>query len=180
MSPFRRSGIKGEAMKHLLYVVTAGIALSTQSAQAAQIRVADPVPFSESAIIADNIKAECTISATLLQALSSNAAEHGNSMVVGAVGADSGAGRSFKLEFVEAQSAGNAFTGHFKSAAVRGVLFEDGVQLATVTARRITRGGAFGGFKGSCQVLDRTAEAMGEDLAEWLAAPVDNARLGDF
>ena len=101
-------------------------------------------------------------------------------MVAGVVGADSGPGRSFALEFVEAQSAGNAFTGHFKSAAVRGVLFEDGAQVATVTARRTTRGGAFGGFKGSCQVLDRTAEKMGEDLAEWLAAPADKARLGDF
>ena len=167
-------------MKHLLYVIAAGITLSAQTAHAAEIRVNDPVPFSESAIIADNIKAECTISATLLQALASNAAKHGNTTIAGAVGADSGAGRSFKLEFVEAQSAGNAFTGHFKSAAVRGVLFEDGAQVAAVTARRTTRGGAFAGFKGSCQVLDRTAEKMGEDLAEWLAAPADNARLGDF
>ncbi len=35
-------------------------------------------------------------------------------------------------------------------------------------------------FAGSCQVLDRTVEVIGSDLAEWLADPKDNARLGDF
>ncbi len=167
-------------MTYMRGVCVAGLVLAALPASAADIRVVDPVPFSESAIIADNIKAECAVGTTLARALAANAGRHGNTLVVGAVGAGSGAGRSFKLEFVEAQSAGNAFTGHFKSAAVRGVLFEDGAQLAAVTARRITRGGVFGGFKGSCQVLDRTAEAMAEDLAGWLAAPVDNARLGDF
>jgi len=128
----------------------------------------------------DAIKTECTISDTLLSALGESAARSGTTVVAGPVGADSGAGRSLQLEFVEAQSAGNAFIGHFKSAAVRGVLFEDGRQVATVLARRTTRGGALAGFKGSCTVLDRAARVIGEDLAAWLAAPTDKARLGDF
>lgn len=167
-------------MKHSLSVLVAGLALSAQSALAVEVRVIDPVPFSESAIIVDNIKEECSIGTTLSRSLASHATEHGVQVVVGPVGADSGEGRSFQLELVEAQSAGNAFVGHFKSAAARGVLFENGAKVATVTARRNSRGGAFGGFKGSCAVLDRTVEAIGEDLAEWLAAPEDNARLGDF
>jgi hypothetical protein len=40
-------------------------------------------------------------------------------------------------------------------------------------------GGAFAGFKGSCSVLGRTVEALGEDIGGWLAAPRDGASLGD-
>ncbi|NIJ69632.1 hypothetical protein [Xanthomonas sp. 60] len=167
-------------MKHPLQLAIAGLAVLAPAAFAADIRTSHPVPFAESAIVADAIKTECTISDTLLSALGESAARSGTTVVAGPVGADSGAGRSLQLEFVEAQSAGNAFIGHFKSAAVRGVLFEDGRQVATVLARRTTRGGALAGFKGSCTVLDRAARVIGEDLAAWLAAPTDKARLGDF
>lgn len=167
-------------MKELFQLATAGLMLAASGAFAADVRVPHPVPFSDSAIIADAIKNECTISDTLLQSLTKTALAHGTTIVSGPTGADSGAGRSLQLEFVEAQSAGNAFMGHFKSAAVRGVLFEDGKQVASVMARRISRGGALAGFKGSCTVLDRTATVIGSDLADWLTAPVDKARLGDF
>lgn len=63
---------------------------------------------------------------------------------------------------------------------MRGELYQDGQKVATVMARRVSRGGAFAGFKGSCAVLDRTVNAIGEDLAKWLANPVDGARLGDL
>lgn len=157
-----------------------GLVLAAAPVFAAETRVDVPVPLSASAIIAENIKTECSIGTVLAQSLQAKAGGFGQTVVAGNTGADSGAGRSLQLEIVEAQSAGNAFIGHFKSTAVRGVLFEDGHQVASVTARRISRGGAFAGFKGSCQVLDRTVSRIGEDLAQWLATPTDNARLGDF
>jgi hypothetical protein len=49
-----------------------------------------------------------------------------------------------------------------------------------VTARLISRGGPGGMFKGSCDVLQRVVTAIGNDLAEWLANPTDEAKLGDF
>lgn len=149
-------------------------------AMAAEIRAQDPVPYAASSIIAENIKAECRIGAHLASALGSNAPRHGNTMVFSAEPPQTGSGRALTLELVEAQSAGNAFSGHFKSAAVRGELYQDGQKVATVMARRVSRGGAFAGFKGSCAVLDRTVNAIGEDLAKWLANPVDGARLGDL
>lgn len=166
-------------MTTFLPLALAGLVLAAP-ALADETRIELPVPFASAAIIADNIKTECSIGTTLAQALQAKAGTHGQRVVVGTAGADSGAGRSLQLEIVEAQSAGNAFSGHFKSTAVRGVLFEDGRRVASVTARRVSRGGAFAGFKGSCQVLDRTVNRIGDDLAQWLAAPADNARLGDF
>lgn len=171
---------QGESMRHSMRAAAAALLCCATPVMAAQIHVQDPVPFNEAAIIAENIKAECRMGAQLATALGKNAPAHGNTIVFGSEPVNTGSGSALKLELVEAQSAGNAFTGHFKSAAVRGVLFENGQQVATVTARRVSRGGAFAGFKGSCDVLERTVNAIGNDLAIWLAKPVDGARLGDL
>jgi hypothetical protein len=40
--------------------------------------------------------------------------------------------------------------------------------------------GMVAGYKGSCSVLGRTARALGEDIAKWLAAPSMDALLGDL
>lgn len=165
-------------MRHSRYAATAVLLCIATPAMADTIHVQDPVPFSESAYIADNIKAECRMGAQLATALGSNAPKFGNTIAFDAQPVSTG--RALKLELVEAQSAGNAFSGHFKSATVRGVLTQDGQKVATVTARRVSRGGAFGGFKGSCDVLERVVTAIGSDLAEWLAKPTDEAKLGDF
>ncbi|ROP79769.1 hypothetical protein EDF74_0831 [Stenotrophomonas rhizophila] len=167
-------------MRHSMRAAVAALLCCATPVMAAEIHVQDPVPFNESAIIAENIKAECRMGAQLATALGKSAPAHGNTIVFGSDPVNTGSGHALKLELVEAQSAGNAFTGHFKSAAVRGVLFENGQQVATVTARRVSRGGAFAGFKGSCDVLERTVNAIGNDLAIWLAKPVDGARLGDL
>ncbi|MCS4234290.1 hypothetical protein [Stenotrophomonas sp. BIGb0135] len=167
-------------MRHSSCAALAVLLCCTAPALAADIHVQDPVPFSESAYIADNIKTECRMGAQLASALGSSAPAHGNRIVFDSAPVSPGSGRVLQLELVEAQSAGNAFSGHFKSATARGVLFQDGQKVAAVTARRTSRGGAFGGFKGSCDVLERVVTAIGGDLAEWLANPTDNARLGDF
>lgn len=165
-------------MRHPIRAAAAVLLCCASPAFAGTVHVQDPVPFSESAYIADNIKAECRMGAQLATSVGSNAGKFGNTIEFsGELGEQ---GRVLKLELVEAQSAGNAFSGHFKSATVRGVLLDDGQEVATVTARRVSRGGAFGGFKGSCDVLERVVTAIGGDLAEWLANPTDNAKLGDF
>lgn len=165
-------------MRHPIRAAAAVLLCCASPAFAATVHVQDPVPFSDSAYIADNIKTECRMGAQLATALGSNAGKFGNTIEFS--GEPGERGRVLKLELVEAQSAGNAFSGHFKSATVRGVLLDDGQKVATVTARRVSRGGAFGGFKGSCDVLERVVTAIGGDLAEWLANPTDNAKLGDF
>ncbi|MCW4456320.1 hypothetical protein OK348_16165 [Flavobacterium sp. MXW15] len=167
-------------MRHSMRAAVAALLCCALPSMAAEIHAQDPVPYSESSIIAENIKAECRIGTQLASSLGRNAPAHGNTIVFGTEPDADANGRVLKLELVEAQSAGNAFMGHFKSAAVRGVLLQDGQQVATVTARRISRGGAFAGFKGSCDVLERTVNAIGSDLAAWLGNPVDGARLGDI
>ncbi len=168
-----------------LAVFTVGLAavLQTMGAQAADavtVTVQRETPFADDALIAGKVKRECTISADLPAIL----AEHGKKAHIDVQLVDKAdqaiAGRVLLMEIVDADSAGNAFLGHHKSMTVRGKLFESGRQIGSFTARRNSMGGAFGGFKGSCTVLDRTAKALGRDIAEWLAHPREDALLGEL
>ena len=144
------------------------------------IRVQSPVPYSESSMVARNIKAECPIGQQLADFLKQFSDEAGIQIVLDPAAPDTTQGSVLSMEIVDAQSTGNAWTGHLKSAAVRGTLFDDGVQVATFAARRISRGGFGAGFKGSCSVLGRTVRAIGKDVSIWLKQPVDGAQLGDL
>ena len=184
-------GMKGRTLS------AAGFALCAFSAVslAAEIRVQNPVPFSETAVIASNIKAECNIGAQLAESLKRESLVFGNEIVLGADVPDTAQGQVLKLEIVDAQSGGNAFIGHHKAASVRGELFKDGAKVASFAARRgsqrptvpdrfaarrTSMGGFGGGFKGSCAVLNRTVNAIGQDVAKWLSSPVDGAQLGNL
>ena len=109
-------------MRHSLCVAASTLLSCATPALAADIHVQDPVPFAESAYIADNIKAECRIGAQLASALGAKAPVHGNRILFDTAPMTRDSGRVLQLELVDAQSAGNAFAGHFKSATARGVL----------------------------------------------------------
>jgi len=72
------------------------------------------------------------------------------------------------LKLISATSAGNAFTGHRKSVTARAELYLGGKVVRTTTLTRDSMGGAFGGLKGSCSVLERTVTTLGVDVAKWL------------
>ena len=44
---------------------------------------------------------------------------------------------------------------------------------------RVSGGGAFGLYKGSCTVLGSTVKVLGRDVSNWLKKPVNGAHLGD-
>ena len=138
------------------------------------VQMLSPVPFAEDNDIEDNIKSECRIGEQLAEFVK----QYSKVPVELTSQAPSGE-RVLKLEIVDAVSMGNAFIGHQKYTKVKGTLFENGQKVASFKGRRNSMGGAFGGFKGSCSVLGRTVEVLGEDIGTWLNAPVDGANLGD-
>jgi hypothetical protein len=138
------------------------------------VKLQRPVPFAADNEISDAIKNECTIGTQLADFVQ----EHSD-VPVEFTTEPATSGRVLQLEIVDAVSMGNAFIGHQKFTKVKGTLFEDGIKVAGFKARRNSMGGAFAGFKGSCSVLGRTVNAIGEDIAGWLAAPKDGATLGD-
>lgn len=72
------------------------------------------------------------------------------------------------IQIVSAISIGNAFTGHRKSVSVEAVLYKNGAVLGKKLLTRDSGGGAFAGFKSSCDVLDRTVNTLGSDVVKWL------------
>jgi hypothetical protein len=155
-------------------VAVCAVLICGNAAAAQTVQLQRPVPYAEDNDISDAIKTECQIGAQLadfVKQYSSTPVEFSD--------APAASGRVLKLEIVDAVSMGNAFIGHQKYTKVKGTLFEDGTKVASFKGRRNSMGGAFAGFKGSCSVLGRTVEALGEDIASWLSAPKDGASLGD-
>jgi hypothetical protein len=164
-------------LKHIFVVLAAAVA---GAAHAAPVSMLNPVPYADSAIVAGKIKRECTIDVQLADAIKRSAATAGKEInFVSAPLADA-KGEVLKLEISDAVSEGNAWMGHHKSVTVRGALLRDGTQVASFVGRRDSRGGVMGAYKGSCSVLERTVDKVGEDVAGWLAAPQDGATLGDL
>lgn len=50
-------------------------------------------------------------------------------------------------------------------------LLEGGKVIRNTKINRWSVGGMWGGFKGTCSILDRTAVAIGKDLGRWVADP---------
>ena len=164
---------EGEPLNKQIVIAVALCLCGTVQAQSLQVQ--RPVPYAEDNDIADNIKTECKINEELADAIK----EHVGSVEFTSGAVDTGNGRVLQLEIVDAVSMGNAWMGHQKYMKVKGALYEDGKKVAGFKGRRNSMGGAFAGYKGSCSVLGRTAEALGEDIATWLQAPRDGANLGD-
>ena len=151
-----------------------GAGMGVASAQSLQVQ--RPVPYAPGNDIADNIKSECKLNEQLADFVKENA---GVPVDFTSGPVDVHKGRALQLEIVDAVSMGNAWTGHQKYTKVSGTLYENGRRVAGFKARRNSMGGMWGGYKGSCSVLGRTVEAIGEDIGEWLEQPKDGASLGD-
>ncbi|HUJ17483.1 MAG TPA: hypothetical protein VL197_05775 [Nitrospirota bacterium] len=74
--------------------------------------------------------------------------------------------------------AGGAWSGP-KHLSIAGTLWQDGTVIGTFTANRVTGGGAWGMYRGTCSLLGRCARALGKDVAGWLKTPTLDAKLGD-
>jgi hypothetical protein len=125
--------------------------------------------------VAGNIKAECQLGYNLPQYLMTSAADV--NLVPKA--SSKGKGQNLVLEITDAVSAGNAWIGHRKYVSVKGTLYKNGKKQAGFEASRVSMGGAFAAFKGSCKVLNRTVKAIAKDISIWLIDPVDGVYLGD-
>jgi hypothetical protein len=118
--------------------------------------------------IADNIKAECKLSETQSESVVKYLSAAGIPAQAAASDAVPASGRFLQLRIESAMSAGSAFTGHRKQVTTSAHLFENGKEVAQTTLSRDSTGGAFGGYKGSCNVLRRCAIVLGKDIAGWV------------
>ena len=146
---------------------------------ATAIKIQKLIPFAKGTPIAANIINECNLDDKLSSFIHAYAVGEGIGMVRKNAVSSKTKGQVLVVAITNAVSSGNAFIGHRKFTSIKGTLYDDGKKGASFTAARMSGGGAFSGFKGSCSVLGRTVKAIGHDVMLWLKSPSDGAHLGD-
>jgi hypothetical protein len=144
------------------------------------VTVQKPVGINEDADVPKAVLNECKLESELPDAIADKAKETGTAVTFAEKVSGAEPGRVLWMEITDVSADGNAFMGHHKAMTVKGKLYEGGNVVGSFKDRRVSMGGAFGGFKGNCAVLVRTAKAIGEDIAQWLAKPKMDDKLGDL
>jgi hypothetical protein len=124
-------------------------------------------PASYGTAVADNLK-KCGLPESQMESLMKQLSAEGISAQAAPSDAVPATGRYLQLRIEAAMAAGNAFTGHAKQVTTSAHLFENGKEVAQTTQTRDSMGGAFGGYKSSCNVLRRCTMTLGKDIAAWV------------
>lgn len=166
-----RRSIPAVPVLAFLVALTACQKKDTKAPGAADIAV-PPATFA-STVEAPKVIAECELQSKLpawLNEFAPNAAP----------GAGAGAGKVLTMEITHVMGFGGGLYSGPKQIVVKGTLTEGGQVKGTFEAKRTTvTGGAFGGYKGTCSLLHRTAKAVAKDVSEWLPSPTMDAKLGE-
>jgi len=79
-------------------------------------------------------------------------------------------GEVVKVSIVDVMGlGGGGWTGP-KAISIRVDLMKDGKIERSTHLTRTTTGGVFGGFKGTCSMLERDSATLGKDVAKWVAS----------
>ena len=163
-----------------IYIGAVMLAVAPAAFAADNVVVQKPAAFNEDADIPKAVLNECKLENELPDAVAETAKASGIAVTFADKVTGGETGKMLQLEISDVVADGNAFMGHHKAMTVKGKLYENGAVIGSFKDRRTSMGGAFGGFKGNCAVLVRTAKAIGEDIGQWLAAPKMESKLGDL
>jgi len=148
-----------------------GAALAGES-----IAVLRSLGFAEGAFVRPAIKTECDLETRLPLSIQEFARKNG--IEIALVDALPDAGRVLELAISDAIETGNAWTGRQKGLVIQGRLLENGAVVGNFRGRRMTSGGMFGGYKGTCAFFGRCAKTLGHDVADWLKSPGKDSSIG--
>jgi len=165
---------------HRLYigiaVCAALCALPGAAVAGGSIKLLRSVGFAEGAFVRPAIKSECNLENRVPEWIQQYAQKNG--IEVELVDALPATGSVLELEIADAIETGNAWTGRQKGLVIQGRLLEDGELVGNFRGRRMTSGGFFGGYKGTCAFFGRCAKTLGHDVAEWLQSPGKSSNIG--
>ena len=126
------------------------------SAHADGVTLMAPITYAPEASVVPKIREECLLENRLATdinaALANTTTPSGKDLRVSILGV-MGVG-------------GGAFSGP-KAITLRVELMQDGKVERSTRLTRTTGGGAFGGFKGTCAILERDSATLGKDVARW-------------
>lgn len=144
------------------------------------IAVQEVIAFSENSNVRNAVKEECKLQTKTPKFVQKFGKREGLNVKIVEDLDDTDIDRKFRIVITEAHApAGGGFSG-LKWMIAEGTLIENGREVASVKSRRNTTGGYFAAYKGTCDIIGRSTEAIGQDFAGWLTNPQDGARLGDL
>ncbi|MEK7304159.1 MAG: hypothetical protein AAB406_01655 [Pseudomonadota bacterium] len=162
-----------------LALFTACASLPLTSLAAGSITITKQAPFAQQLSVPDAVRAECNLPTRVSEFVKEYADKSYDKVALADNVSAGTPGQALSMKIVGLTGTGGGAWSGAKYVTVEGTLWENGKVKGTFTATRLSGGGAFGGYKGTCAILGRCAKAIGKDVGEWLLAPKMNAKLGD-
>lgn len=139
-----------------------------------------PIPFAASAEVRQAVRDECQLQEKLAGFIQQFAAEQDIAVNTSSEPTSAIDGRVLSVAITNVYApAGGAYSGG-KAVTIEAELTENGRAIGDLTARRISGGGAFAVFKGTCDILGRDVETLGADTARFLQSPGPDMRMGNL
>jgi hypothetical protein len=138
------------------------------------------ISFSEDADVREAVREECQIQTQVPEFLKRFGREYGVKVTLVDSLEKANTDQTIEMEITRVHAPGGGGWSGAKSVTVKAKVYENGSLVGDATATRHSSGGMFAGYKGTCAIVGRCAEAIGQDLARWLQDPSKDARLGDL
>jgi hypothetical protein len=144
------------------------------------VTLVSPIEFAEDSRVRDAIRAECRLPQKLERFIKQFSAEQNIAVNSSNKPADQIQGEVLVVEIVSAFGPGGGAYSGGKSVTIEAKLTDGDQALGDLEARRVSGGGAFAAFKGTCDILGRNVRTLGSDVATFLVSPHEGARMGNL
>jgi hypothetical protein len=141
-------------------IAFAALLAACAAAHADGVKLLTPVSYAAESSVVPKVREACKIEARLA------------SDVGEALGGttDSTQGEVVRVSIVDVMGVGGGAWSGPKAISLKVELLKDGKVERSTHLTRTTTGGAFGGFKGTCSMLERDSSVLGKDVAKWVAS----------
>lgn len=157
-------------MKNLTFAIC--IAGMTAAGAQAATRLEVPVTYMADVSVVEGIRRDCKIEDMLSSRIGPMLGKLNNT-VNGTVetGADPAGDTVLRLQITHVLGAGGGAWSGPKAITVLAELLEGGKVVHQTKINEWTTGGLFGGYMGTCAILKRSADAITDDLNQWVQNP---------
>lgn len=154
-----------------LLLFSFGILAAFSSHAEETLLVQVPAVYDEHVLIGEKIKEECKVDNLVGNHVFGRVNEKfPASQQIQDLG-KAGKDKVLKLTILSAIGWGGGGWSGGKSITLRADLIQNGQVIRSLVKQRESRGGVFGGFKSTCGILERDAQALAKDVTNWLMRP---------
>ena len=135
-------------------------------------RLENPVSYHPSAGVDETVRSECQPEAMLVKHVGNQLKRlYRTDNVLVSKGAEAPGSPVLRLQITHVLGVGGGAWSGPKAITVSAELLGNDGEIRRTKINRWSVGGMWGGFKGTCTILDRCAVSIGKDLARWVKDP---------